>query len=54
MYTCYLSNPNYESKSIWWRCWVPDQECCPKSPYLQEGTIPNCLRGPSTYTWRQK
>jgi len=53
MYTCYLSNPNY-SKSVWRRCCVPDRECCRRSPYLQVGMIPYCLRGPSTYMWRQK
>jgi len=43
------------SKSVWWRRCVPDWECCQRSPYLQEATIPYCLRGPSTvYTWRQK
>jgi len=35
--------------------YVPDRECFWRSPYLQEGTIPYCLRGPSTvYTQRQK
>jgi len=52
-YTCYLWNLNY-SKSIWRRCCVPDRECCWRSPYLQEGTIPYCFRGPSTYMQRQK
>jgi len=52
-YTCYLWNPNY-GKSIWRRCCVPDRECCRRSPYLQEGMIPYCLRGPSPYTRRQK
>ena len=53
IWICYLSNPNYGT-SIWRRCCVPDQRCCRMSPYLQEGTIPYCLRGPSTYMWRQK
>jgi len=42
------------SKSIWRRCCVPDRECFRRSPYLQEGTILYCLRGPSTYTRRHK
>ena len=50
---CYFSNPNYD-KSIWQRYCVPDPECCPRSLYPQEGTIPYCLQGPSTCTWRQK
>jgi len=41
-------------KSIWRGRCVPDRECCRRSPYLQDGTIPYCLRGPSTYMWRQK
>ena len=47
--TWYLSNPSLSDEDA-----VYLIECCRRSTYPQEGTIPYCFRGPSTYMWRQK